>query len=1180
VTVTVTPVNDPPYAQDDDVTTREETQLSIDVAANDSDADGDLDLSTIVVTAGPTHGTATVDPATGAISYLPNTDFYGTDTLTYEICDVNGACDTATVTVDVTPVNDPPTAAGQGVTTEEDTPVEIVLVGDDADGDALDYSILSEPSHGEIQGFDPATGELIYRPNPDFNGQESFVFEVCDPFGACSTAAIKITVTPVNDPPVADAAELQLPEDTQASFTLTGSDIDQDPLQYALLTGPIHGEITSFDPATGEGIYTPDPDYNGEDTLTYEVCDTSGACDSATIRLVITPVNDPPQAAPQALVTDEDTELSITLTGTDPDGDPLRFTIVSDPAHGRISGLDPETGELVYTPNPEYNGDDTFSYKVCDPEGLCDTALVEITVTPVNDPPVAHDQVQTTDEDTATGFFSVAVSDPDNTLADLSCDCVNPPVHGTVERGANHTVNYIPDSDFAGIDTFSYEVCDPDGLCDTATVTVTVTGENDNPSVEATAQTTQEDTPVSISVTHSDPDGDPLTCVVLEPTHGTVTPASATITGPYPQSGELVYTPDPEFNGTDNFTITCDDGKGGAATALIEITITPVNDPPVADAAELQLPEDTQASFTLTGSDIDQDPLRYALLTGPIHGQITSFDPATGEGIYTPDPDYNGEDTLIYEVCDTSGACDSATIRLVITPVNDPPQAASQVLVTDEDTELSITLTGTDPDGDPLRFTIVSNPAHGTVSDLDPETGELVYTPNPDYTGIDSFIYTICDPFDVCDAAQVTILVTPTNDPPVAISTDTIVSAGWMVPVAVNGTDPDGDRITYEIVGGPSHGMLVNFNPDTGRFIYLSDTGYIGPDAVRFRVCDPHGACDEGLLQLFVVDSGGGGGTATGEERVIAISEIAWAGTDVDARDEWIELANLSSEEIDLTGWTLRWRKKIPQSDEDVQWKAVALQGVIEPTSTTAQPETSIVETGPGTGIWQVVFPLGKGNGFYLMEHESNRAVSDIPADMVYEDRISPTGTLDLADVGDVIELLDRYGTVVDTANADNTQRDDWAAGSASTRGTMERTNLSADDLDWNWHTNLGVITSGEDAHGGRLLGTARTENSPVLEDLLLASDYQPIELHIGNTLRITIPITAAEGKSDALVTAFVSRPGAEVESAPIEIPIQMDQQLDGMNIAISTDSFSAGEAHIWIAYVDGPVFLVPVLLK
>jgi len=894
---------------------------------------------------------------------------------------------------------------------------------------------------------------------------------------------------------------------------------------------------------------------------------------------VITPVNDLPQAAPQTLVTDEDTELPITLTGTDPDEDPLQFSIVSDPAHGTVSGLDPETGELVYTPNPDYDGDDAFIYQVCD-DNECVRATIRITVTPVDDAPVAQDQSRTTYEDTATGSFSLAVSDPDDTLADLSCDCVNPPAHGTVERGPNHTVNYTPGSDFAGIDTFSYEVCDPEGLCDTATVTVTVTSENDNPSVEAAGKTTQEDTPVTISVTHSDPDGDPLTCVVLEPTHGTVTPASATIAGPYPQSGELVYTPDPEFHGTDNFTITCDDGKGGAATALVEITVTPVNDPPVADAAEVQLAEDTPASFTLTGSDIDNDPLRYALLTDPIHGEITGFDPATGDVIYTPDPDYNGEDTLIYEVCDTSGACDSATIRLVITPVNDLPQAAPQALVTDEDTELPITLTGTDPDGDPLQFTIVSNPAHGTVSGLDPETGELVYTPNPDYTGIDSFIYTVCDPFNVCDTAQVTILVTPTNDPPVAISTDTIVSAGWVVPVSVNGTDSDGDRITYEIVGGPSHGALVQFNPDTGLLVYLSDTDYIGPDAVRFRVCDPYGACDEGLLQLFIVDGGGGGAATTEEERVIAISEIAWAGTDADARDEWIELVNLSSEEIDLAGWTLRWRRKNLQSDEDAWWKAVALQGVIEPASTTAQAETSIVETEPENGIWQVVFPLDKGNGFYVMEHETDWAVSDIPADMVYEDRLSPTGTLDLADVGEVIELLDRYGTVVDTANADNPERDGWPAGSASTRGTMERTNPRTDDFDGNWHTNLGVITSGEDAHGDQLLGTARAENSPALEDLLSGSDYRPIELHIGNTLRITVPITAAEGEGDARPRIFVSRSGTGMETVLAGIAIQMDRQLDGMNIAVPTDSFSAGEAHIWIAYVDGFVFFVPVLLK
>jgi PKD repeat protein len=296
-------------------------------------------------------------------------------------------------------------------------------------------------------------------------------------------------------------------------------------------------------------------------------------CGNSTERMATVTIVDttPPNAGDDAAATPEDTPVTIPVLENDEDTCSKSLDIVSvgAPSLGdaEISG-----NQIRYTPQMDAAGTDSFTYTVEDCSGNRDTALIEITVTPVNGPPVAQDQVRTTDEDTATGFFSLAVSDPDNTLTDLSCDCVSPPMHGTVERGANYTVNYRPGPDFDGIDTFGYKVCDPEGLCDTATVTVTVTGENDNPSIEATDQTTQEDTPVSISVTHSDPDGDPLTCVVLEPTHGTVTPASATITGPYPQSGELVYTPDPEFNGTDNFTITCDDGKGGAATALVEIT--------------------------------------------------------------------------------------------------------------------------------------------------------------------------------------------------------------------------------------------------------------------------------------------------------------------------------------------------------------------------------------------------------------------------------------------------------------------------------------------------------------------------------------------------------------------------------------------------------------------------------
>jgi len=214
------------------------------------------------------------------------------------------------------------------------------------------------------------------------------------------------------------------------------------------------------------------------------------------------------------------------------------------------------------------------------------------------------------------------------------------------------------------------------------------------------------------------------------------------------------------------------------------------------------------------------------------------------------------------------------------------------------------------------------------------------------------------------------------------------------------------------------------------------------------------------MIQLLVVVAAGGAGVAGECEAPIVISEVAWAGTAADPAHEWIELRNLSDERVDLEGWTLRWRGKQPETREDELWRAIRLEGIVE--SGVVKQET---------------------RGYFLLERNIDDVVKDIPADLIYADRLPLGLLLELPDAGAVIELVDPYGCTADTANADHPEWDGWAAGDVATFATMERTDPNGPDVDRNWHTNNGLFVRELDASGNPVIGTPRDVNSrPIIE--------------------------------------------------------------------------------------------------
>jgi cysteine-rich repeat protein len=749
VHVTVLPVNDPPVAVDDSASLDEDTPATIDAAANDSDVDGDV-LAIASVTQ-PAHGAVAILSG-HEVTYTPAADYNGADSFTYTVADPSGASATATVTLAIAPVNDPPVAVNDSASLDEDTAAAIDAVANDSDvdGDALTITAISQPAHGAAAIID--AHHVRYTPAANYSGPDAFSYTISDGHGGEAGAAVSVTVNPVNDPPVAADDAAALDEDTAATIDVVAndSDIDGDALAVTSVTQPAHGTAAIVD--AHHVRYTPAANYNGPDAFSYAISDPSGATATAAVTVVVNPVNDPPVAVADAASALEDGGVTIDVVANDSDvdGDALTVTAVTQPGHGAVSIVDAH--HVAYTPAPLFHGGDGFSYTISDPSGATATATVAVAVVHVNHAPVAVDDTGSLDEDTAVTVDAVA-NDLDVDGDALTITAITQPAHGLALALDGHRVQYTPAPNYNGPDALSYTISDGNGGQSTARLTLTVNPVNDPPVAVADAMTLDEDTSATLDVVanDSDVDGDTLAVTsVTQPAHGT-----AAITGLH----QVSYTPAPNYNGADSFRYTIDDGHGGQATAQVAVTVNPVNDPPVAVNDTATLDEDTAATVDVAAndSDVDGDALTVTAVTQPAHGTAAVVD-AHHVG-YTPAANYNGTDSFRYTIIDGHGGQATAQVAVAINPVNDPPVAVTGTLGTFDDTPATATLAGTDVDGDALTFAIATQPAHGTLGAV--VGNRVTYTPAAGYVGPDAFTFTAFDGH--ASSAPATIQVTVTR---------------------------------------------------------------------------------------------------------------------------------------------------------------------------------------------------------------------------------------------------------------------------------------------------------------------------------------------------------------------------------------------------------------------------------
>src|SRR6266705_1328324 len=627
----LTRFNTAPLPCDDQVTTAEDTSVTIPVLANDQDPY--RDTLTAVLVAGPLHGTL-VNNANGSFSYTPNANFFGTDTFTYKANDGEFDSNVATVTITVTPVNDAPVAADAQATTPEDTALTLDLrtFATDVDSSVLTAAIVTGPAHGVLTAN--ANGTFTYTPALNFFGPDSFTYKVNDGELNSNVATVTLTVTAVNDAPVAANAQASTFEDNALVLDLRtfATDVDSSVLSALVVTSPAHGVLTQN--ANGTFSYTPNANFNGSDSFTYKVNDCALDSNMATVAITVVSVNDAPQGTSKTVTTAEDTPYVFTLADfgfSDPSDTPANnftaVTVSTLPLAGSllrngvavtagqsVTAADITAGLLRFAPALNANGTGyaSFSFRVQDDGGTANGGVnrdptertITVNVTAVNDAPVAVNDTATTAEDTAV-TVAVRANDFDVDSTTLTTILVAGPQHGSAVLNADGS--------------FTYKVNDGALDSNVATVSITITAVNDAPVASDASLTTKNNATLLVDprTFATDVDSTVLTTqIVTGPTHGTLAPNA---------DGTYTYTPTAGFVGADSFRYTVSDGQLTSNQATVNISVTASNSAPVAVSSSITGVEDTPYVFAWADFHVtDADSTTLSIVVGslPASGQL------------------------------------------------------------------------------------------------------------------------------------------------------------------------------------------------------------------------------------------------------------------------------------------------------------------------------------------------------------------------------------------------------------------------------------------------------------------------------------------------------------------------------------------------------------------------------
>ena len=777
-----------------------------------SDEDGDaLEYK---INAQPTNGTVNLDSKSGDFEYTAfSNNSSNTDIFTILVTD---GTTTKEITVNVI-INESPVISDQTLTVEQNKTATGTLSATDPENDKLTYQIGTQGAHGNVT-INNETGKYIYTTtDKNYSGKDSFTILVSDGY---TTKQVLVEVTIIkNKAPNVTSENISVKQNQSAEGTISGTDPENDKLTYVVNTQGKHGTV-SIVKGTGKYIYVAtDKTFTGKDSFIIEVSD-GYSTKLVTVNVTVTP-NLSPNANNGDLFVNQGGVNTGKIEASDPENDKLSYKIDVGPKHGKVT-INEDTGEYTYiSTNKSFNGVDSFVVAISDGYTV-KKVTIDVTIIPNKAPTASNGNLTINQGEGGSGVIEATDPEKDELTYQVGAQGSHGKV--TVNRQTGEYFYTPNDKNYSGTDSFVIEVTDGYTVRRVA-VKVTITP-NKGPVVSGDNLEVNQNGSGTGTIIATDPENDKLNYEVgTQGNHGSVSINSET--------GEYTYiTTDKYYSGTDSFTILVSDGYT-TKEVLIEVTIIK-NSTPTVNAGNIVVNQGYSVTGNIIAKDPENDKLSYEVSEQGKYGNVT-INKETGEYIYqVVDNKYYGKDSFKVTVSD--GYTSKEVIINVQITRNESPVISGENLVVNQNGSVSGSVSATDTENDNLTFGVGSQGMHGNVI-IDKETGEYTYvTTDKNYFGTDSFVVVVTDGFSIKEITiNVEILA---NETPIINDSTTSVNQNGSVSGNIVATDPENDKLNYEVGTQGSHGK-VTINHETGEYTYITtDKNFSGQDSFTIKISD------------------------------------------------------------------------------------------------------------------------------------------------------------------------------------------------------------------------------------------------------------------------------------------------------------------------------------------------------
>jgi RHS repeat-associated protein len=698
----------------------------------------------------------------------------------------------------------------------------------DPDNDTLTYSLRQAPTGATI---DANTGRIHWQPAQ--GGDYQFSIEVDDGRGGRSTQDYIVTVKtgqPNTAPTITSTAVTTTAIGRPYTYAVQATDPDDDTLAYYLSEAP---EGLTIDRTTGVISWTPTQTQLGNQSVNLRVLDGRGGEANQSFTLAVTP--DVNNQAPVIQTTPVTQVIAgevyrYNVNATDGNGDPITFDLPLKPEGMTI---DATTGSILWQPTAAQVGNHTIVLRARDGYGGLDLQAFDITVVSLNNAPTITSSPVLEAVAGLPYQYQIRAQDADGDAIAFRLDT---PITGLNIDSNSGVITWTPINTQIGQQTVQITASDGKGgeATQTFDIQVVASATNAAPEITSTPRTT---IPLGsnylYSVAVSDPNGDPLTFSLSN------APAGMTID----QQGLISWQPQPNQLGVNPIKMTVSDGRGGVATQEFAIAVvgqfTPQTNqsPQIISTPTLTATANQSYQYNLSGSDPDGDLLVWDLATKP---EGMSIDATTGRIRWQPQLTQIGQHEVVVQLVDSFGGLATQTFTLAVRGINTPPVITSTPITTAVVNQLyTYTLQAQDATGDLLNFELLAAP-QGMV--IDRQRGLLQWIPTPVQIGQQTVTLAVSDSQGAVTTQQYQIVVAAAtiNNPPKITSTPTFAApSGQVYRYAVTASDPDGDRLTYQLLKAPT-GMTID--AETGLLTWTPTNAQVGINAIQIAALDPTGA--------------------------------------------------------------------------------------------------------------------------------------------------------------------------------------------------------------------------------------------------------------------------------------------------------------------------------------------------